>query len=274
MNARVEMLRGVVADMPFAEYHAVQALSASGLKKLRRSPAHYFGTTLDPNRPAEDSSDAMVAGSLLHCAVLEPDQLEARYVVKPEDMSFATKEGRAWKADHVGRQIVTTPQWRTSMAQAKALRALPEVRALLGQGRSEVSSFWHDSETGVLCKCRLDWEFETAGGVIVLDLKTCQDASPDGFAKAVARYGYHLQDAHYTDGYANASGKPVLGFVFAAVEADWPHAAAAYMLSDADRDNARAENRRLTQLYADCLGRGQWPGYASEIQTLTLPSWA
>lgn len=272
MNARTDLL-GLASDMTPADYLAVQALSASGLKKLRQSPAHFYGTTLDPKRPAEEPSEALQAGSLLHCAVLEPEQLGARYVAKPSGMNFSTKEGKAWR-DAQTRQIVTAEAWATAQAQASALRALPDVRQLLSVGRAECSAFWIDGETGVLCKCRPDWHTPAGNGVILLDLKTCQDASPDGFARAVARYGYHLQAAHYSAGFQAATGQPVLGFVFAAVESDWPHAAAPYMLTDDDLAAARAEVRRLTQLYADCLASGVWPGYASEIQTLALPSWA
>ena len=98
------------------------------------------------------------------------------------------------------------------------------------------------------CKCRPDSVNPAGnGGVILLDLKTCQDASAEGFPKSIARHGYHLQAAWYSDGYERASGQKVLGFVFACVESESPHAAAAYMLDDESLDKARAEVRRLLQ---------------------------
>jgi exodeoxyribonuclease VIII len=137
-----------------------------------------------------------------------------------------------------------------------------------------VSSFWFDPATGEHSKCRPDWESPAGDGVILLDLKTCQDASPAGFARAVVNFGYHLQAAHYSDGHAIASGKPVLGFVFACVEAEYPHAAAAYMLDDDAMAKARAKNRELAELYAACKAAGAWPGYVDTIQPLSLPAWA
>lgn len=274
MNARVPHL-GVVHGMPNADYHAIEALGASGLKKLARSPRHYFGTTLDPQRPPADETAAMTAGTLAHCAVLEPDQMEARYVVRPPGTDLRTKEGKAWAASvDPSLTIITRDQNDTAWRQARAIRALPEVAALLSEGHAEVSAFWVDEQTGELCKCRPDWVSPAGEGVILLDVKTCQDASPAGFPRTIANFGYHRQAAWYSRGFEKASGLEVLGFVFACVEADYPHAAAAYMLDDASLDKADEENRRLLAAYAACKASGEWPGYPSAIQPLSLPAWA
>ena len=80
--------------------------------------------------------------------------------------------------------------------------------------------------------------------------------------------------AWYSDGYELATGQRVHGFVFAAVESAWPHAAAAYMLGDDVLDKARAENRRLLNRYAECKRTNIWPGYEAGIQHINLPRWA
>ena len=98
-------------------------------------------------------------------------------------------------------------------------------------------------------------------------------ATTAGFSRAIANWDYHLQAAWYSDGYTLTTGNPVLGFVFGAVESAWPHAAAAYMLDDAGLDKARAENRRLLDLYAECKRTGVWPGYQASIQAISLPAW-
>lgn len=88
--------------------------------------------------------------------------------------------------------------------------------------------FDYDPATGELCRCRPDWAHPTGDrGVILVDVKTCGDASPREFGRQVARKGYHRQAAFYSDGYEIASGKRVLGFVFVAVESTWPFAASA-----------------------------------------------
>lgn len=275
MNARADLLLGLVPDMPSADYHAIPALGSSGLRQLARSPRHYFGQYLDPRRPIREPTPAMRAGTLAHCALLEPHAVGDRYIQKSEGLDGRTKDGKAWLASvPPGIECVTAEQWQTAMRQADAIRALPEIAALLESGAAEQSAFWLDEATGVHCKVRPDWVSPAGEGVILVDLKTTQDASPGGFPRSIANYGYHLQEAWYSEGYARASGKPVLGFVFVCVEADFPHAACAFMLDDESRSKARSECRRLLDLYAECSSKDEWPGYPDTIQLLSLPSWA
>ncbi|MGL4648256.1 MAG: hypothetical protein ACRC1H_02510, partial [Caldilineaceae bacterium] len=64
MSARQPL--GLVPGMPLDEYLAIDALSASGLKLLSRSPWHYA------NRVETAATPAMLRGTLAHAAVLEP----------------------------------------------------------------------------------------------------------------------------------------------------------------------------------------------------------
>lgn len=276
MNARSNLSMGLHLSMPAEEYHATHAMSAGGLKRMRQSPAHFFGLQLDPNRPPPgEPTPALKNGTLVHCAIFEPDQVEARYLVKPDGMNFLTKEGKAWRDANSGsREIIDAVQLLTARAQAAALRQLPEVAALLSDGFGEASAFWIDEATGELCKCRPDWTSPAGDGVILVDGKTCQDASPEGFSRQIWNFDYWLQAAWYSDGYERATGKRVHGFVFAAVESSWPHAAAAYLLGDDVLERARIENRRLLDLYAECRRTGVWPGYQTTIQPIALPAWA
>jgi len=267
----MDALLGVFHDMTFADYLASPAMSNSGLKRLRKSPAHWFAG----NDPEAEQKPSLRRGSLLHTMVLEPHALQARYIVKPDGMTFSTKEGKAWRdAVPAGVEIVTSPEYRTAERQAKNLRAVPEIAALLGAGESEVSFFWIDPETGISCKGRADWVFRTDSGVVLLDLKTAESADPDGFAKACARYGYHMQAAWYADGWREATGQHVLGFVFGAVESGWPHIASPYMLDDEALARGRTECRRLLDLYDCCLNQDRWPGYVEAMTPIALPAWA
>ena len=271
---RVAPEPGLYYGMPNEQYHATPALSASGLKLLRSSPKHYFGNVLDESRPARGTVDAFVLGSLFHCALFEPAQLLTRYVVKPDGHDGRTTAGKAWAAQHAQHEIVDKSKMDAAIAMAGSVEALPDVAALMKVGHAETSAFWRDDATGELCKCRPDWFAPAGDGVILIDGKSCQDASPDGFARAIWNYGYHLQAAWYVDGFEQATGMKVHGFVFAAVESAWPHVAAAYMLGDDVLDRARAENRRLLNLYAECRRTGNWPGYAGAISLIQLPAWA
>lgn len=266
-----DLILGARHGQSFADYLAVPAMSNSGLKLMRKSPLHYIAG----QEPDSEAKPSLRRGSLLHTMVLEPHALADRYRIKPDGMNFATKEGKAWRdATPSGVEIVTDAEHKSAMRQASNLRALDEIGALLGSGQAEVSFFWIDPLTGVHCKGRADWVFRTAAGVILLDLKTTEAADPASFSRACARYGYHMQAAWYSDGWKEATGDEVLGFVFGAVESAWPHVAAPYMLDDESMDKGRAECRQLLNLYAQCLATNKWPGYVETIHPITLPAWA
>lgn len=294
MNAPEALsLVGLHRDMPAETYHAIHAMSAGGLTRMKQSPAHFYGIQLDPSRPQSgEPTAAMANGTLVHCAIFEPDALARRYQVAPADAprkptdvqrraakpSPETLAAIAWwdafAARSKGAQIVDAADMAAAQAQARAVRALPDIAALLSEGYGESSAFWIDQQTDELCKCRPDWVSPAGDGVILIDGKTCRDASPDGFGRAVYTMDYHLQAAWYSGGFEHATGMHVHGFVFAAVENTWPHIAAAYMLGDDVLEAARRENRRLLNRYAECKRTGVWPGYAAGVNLINLPKWA
>ncbi|UXC37461.1 PD-(D/E)XK nuclease-like domain-containing protein [Cupriavidus gilardii] len=250
--------------------------SKSVLDSIAQSPAIAYARHIDPNRPAPRERAGQLEGQLAHCAVLEPDEFGKRYAVGP---GVSTKAVKAWKefeaALPAGVVGIKPEQYEVAMRQAESVRALPEIRDALAHGAAEVSAFWIDAATGVQCRCRPDWVHDCGdAGVILLDLKTYSDASPAEFRRQVARKRYHVQDAFYSDGYAAASGLPVLGFVFVAVETEYPFAASALMLDDIAKDTGRALYRRDLATYAECMRTAAWPGYSDQIEIISLPAWA
>lgn len=261
-------------DQDIDEYHGGEGISKTGLDRIARSPAHFYASTLDPSRPPERDRAGQLEGQLAHCAILEPAEFDKRYIVGP-DVSRNTK---AWKEflESAGDRIAIKPdQYEVAMRQAESVRRLPDIAEALAAGDPEVSAYWTDPRTSVLCRCRPDWVHPVGeDAVILLDVKTYSDASPEEFARQCARKAYHKQAAYYSDGYAAASGKRVLAFIFIAVETDWPYAAGATMLDDQAIEQGRIEYRRNLETYAQCLKTGQWPGYSTGIETVSLPRWA
>jgi hypothetical protein len=88
-----------IETMENTEYHAHPALSASGLRVLKRSPLHYWDRYINPDRVTTEPTEAMQLGTLIHCAVLEPDQFDVRYIAVPEGIDKRTKEGKQVWAD-------------------------------------------------------------------------------------------------------------------------------------------------------------------------------
>lgn len=296
MNAIVEPIgvqTGIVRDLDIDAYHSGDGISKTGLDLIDKSPYIFYARSRDPNRPPERARAGQLEGTLAHCAILEPAEFSKRYAVlpadaprRPTDAQWKAKSPsldsaaamdwwRRWSADNDNKTVISNDQYETAMLQADSVRRLPDIREALDVGEAETSAYWVDPDTGVLCRCRPDFMSPVGdAGAILLDVKTYSDASPNEFRRQVARKRYHVQDQFYSDGYSIASGRRVLAFIFLAVETEWPYAASAVMLDDMSRDQGRADYRRNLNTYAQCLKTGQWPGYSTGIETVSLPAWA
>lgn len=260
---------GIFADMPSATYHGIEAMSASGAKKMIRSPQHYLLMRTTPSAP----SAAMQFGTAVHALVLEPDTFNDAVVVAPE-VNKRSKDGKAeheaFVAANVGKVILGADDFDRVLAAGAAVRAHPAASKLLTGGQAETSLFWTDGKCGVPCKARYD--YLNLGGIV--DLKTCQDASPDAFARSVATFHYHLQAAFYCSGSEHVRNESPAFFAFVAVESEPPHGVACYVLPG----NAILAGMHLANIalerYAAALAANEWPGYSDAIEVLQLPKWA
>jgi hypothetical protein len=257
------MNRAIIDHLSNADYHADPAVSASHLHQVARSGQHYWARYVDPNRQPVRPTAAMTFGSLTHCATLEPDELLRRYGIAPDRRTKVGKETAA-EMQANGIEPVSAADMEAALAMADAVRRHPYAAELLSAGKPETSIWWDDPETGLRCKCRPDW----INGSLCVDLKTTTDASPKGFAKSVASFRYHVQDAHYL-----ACGL-FDQFIFIAVEKEAPFAVGVYSLdADALAEGQRLRDRDLQRI-ANCRAMAAWPGYGDELQTISLPGWA
>ena len=251
-----------IRDLPFPEYLATDAVSASSMKAYLRSPLHYRHQIETPSEP----TPAMQLGTLIHAVVLEPIAARERYAVAPgiDRRTKAGKEAFAeFQASNADRTIVSEEQWDTAHMIRDQLLTDPEYRRLFGGGGEiEYSAFGTDPDTGLVIKARADYYSDG----LVMDLKSAVDASPHGFARAVAAYKYHIQDAHYRHMF-NADR-----FVYIAIEKSPPFAHGIYTLCEASIEQGRIERRRALDGIAEHRERKVWPGYG--VQELSLPNWA
>lgn len=260
---------GLYATMPGEQYHAIEAMSASGAKKMLRSPQHYRLMRDTPNEPTA----AMQFGTAVHAGVLEPDTFADNVVCAPE-VNKRTKDGKAeWEyfCDlHRGKTILSPEDFARSQACVAAVRAHPSASALLHGAKMEMSLLWEDGKYKVPCKARFDaWNHD-----LVIDLKTTQNAAPDEFPRQAASLLYHVQSAGYFSGAEHVLDLTPQGFVFVCVESEPPHGVACYQMPiNAILAGGALWNTALER-YAEALVSGQWHGYPETVETMKFPAWA
>ena len=249
--------------MSNADYHAdTTSISNSLITQILKSPAH-ARAYLDGART--EPTAAMIFGTAAHCRILEPDVFFSTYVAIEGDKR--TKEIKLQVEDAVahGKIVISRTEYEALEAMSKAVHLHPSAGDLLFDGEAEMSHFWTDGDTGLKCKCRPD--FLTMDGVCV-DLKTTDDASPEGFARSVATYGYHRQGAFYS------AGTGCSRFVFIAVEKKPPFAVGVYVLDQLSMDQGWREVRKALDLWHYCDNKNDYPCYSQDIEEISLPNWA
>jgi exodeoxyribonuclease VIII len=177
-----------------------------------------------------------------------------------------------WTENNPGRIVLSPEVWDQLHAMRDAVHNHPAAHALLTSvpGEAEKSVYWIDPTTGVLCRCRPDWWRDD---YVLVDVKTTDDASPEGFAKSMANWRYDVQAPYYMDGVKLATGRDVKAFVFIAVEKKPPYAVGVYVLDSASLELGRAQYQHDLRVYAECLANDNWPGYGDKIQTINMPAW-
>lgn len=259
-------------DLEFERYQAADGINATGLKEILRSPAHY---QVYKTQPAKAETEAMRFGKLVHMAVLEPARFRFLSVVQPS-FNLRTNAGRddlaKWRADQDSKAIVMTeadqPRIQGMLA---AVEAHPMLCRLLADGKREVSVWWDDPDTKVLCKGRLD--FVSAKGVAV-DLKTTKDARAEPFARDVVQNMYHVQMAHYLKA-GEATGLFAFDqYAWVAIEKEAPFAIAIYVASSVMRGIGEQWRAHATEIYAQAFHADMWPGLPSMATELEPPPWA
>jgi PDDEXK-like domain of unknown function (DUF3799)/SAP domain len=179
-----------------------------------------------------------------------------------------------------GKRIIDADDWERLMGMQKMLLAHPSIGGLFTKGEAEISVYWTDEETGVLCKIRPDWILPIEVGPkqhkhMLIDLKSAIDASREGFEKAVYNFGYHISAAMYLEGWEKATGEDLSGyFLFVGQEHQRPYALAPYPIDDEALAIGRDRFHEALRTYAACLETGEYPGYPAHFQPVGLPSWA
>lgn len=256
---------GVYDALDEAEYHQDPAsVSASGMKTLLRSPAHFLHERTHPK-----TSTAMDLGSVAHAMVLGTG---CEYVAVDGNRNRNDVKAAIAEAEAAGKVVLKPEQLAAAERMADAvLTHRQAARLLASPGRSEVSMFWRDPAFDVIRRCR--WDRLSDDG-IGTDLKTCHNAHPDALPKHIAEYAYDLSAAWYLD-VAAGLDVDVAAYALVFVESTEPHPVVVVELSGSFLDRGAALTHKALTTYRRCLDTGTWPAYADhDFLTVHPPRWA
>lgn len=289
---------GVYHGVPAREYHQWEALNASAMGDILRSPAHFRFKRDNPT----EATPSMKLGSAAHAALLEPEKFGDVYVVPTKCQGLTKAQGvcrntgtkltdAGWLCGIHGKgrppshgpevELLDPDDAIMAFAMSDAVNAHPVAGELLEKALPkwrEVSFVWIDPETGCMCKARLDAVSFMRTGLFLLDLKTTTDARLETFRRHFHDRAYYRQSAHYIDAVtADSSGivEPIQGAVIIVAENEPPHGIMVYTVAEEDLLQGAIECERARRLYAECTKSGVWPGYpADDNMSITLPPYA
>lgn len=281
--------QGVYDNIQADDYHRVLGLTKSGLMMLRKSPAHFWHWM---SSPPSESTRAMNLGTATHTLVFEPHKWQDEITIIPDDApkkpTSAQRNAKkpsedalasiAWwdnfNANASGRAVITQEEEFQARAMAEAVRNHTEVLAWLSHpsAKAELSFIANERVNGLDIACKGRCDLVTMDGTIIVDLKTCEDASADVFGKSFMSFGYWMQASHYIS-IARKSGLPIERFIFVAVEKNPPFSVACYELDAQSLEKANAIRQRLLETLSDCIARNEFPTYQKGVTALSMPPW-
>lgn len=274
----------IIRELPMQHYQDLRALSASGIWALadvnEGCPLKFWlQSPWNPDREPFNASHFDI-GKSAHLAVLEPDRIAEQIVLHGFDDYRTAAAKMARDEAYVAGKIPLKPaEWALVEGMHRGIMADPIARgAFTGEGEVEVTALWTDPCYGVPCKARADRVLDD--GRILVDLKTARSAHPLGFSRALWEHGYFARAAWYLDGWEAATGHRPEEYWFVVVESKPPHLTAVHKLPEKDLEWGRIVSRMAVATFANCMARGEWPGYwpanaAGPRAFVTgLPTWA
>jgi hypothetical protein len=248
---------GLIHGMSDEVYHGDPVPGGSLSSTFARLLTRHVPAKAVEVRKTRKPTKAMNLGKAAHAHALGagPELIVWQYDGRTKD----GKAERAAVADVLATEsavAVTEAERDQILGMATALRAHPEVAAILDASDSEVSGFWQEGSTWLRAR------YDLLGKDRSYDYKTCEDASRRGFSKSMGSYGYHQQADFYQRGLRalkHPAGTHPMRFI--CQETTAPYLVQIHTPDDMAMEVARELNDRAIRLYTECSSSGVWPGY-------------
>jgi hypothetical protein len=264
------------------DYHKGPGLSSSDIKELIKSPAHFQAYKATPNEPTPQ----MIRGTLIHNLILEPEKFTETFVVG----DFKIRRGKEYDnlvLNNPDKTIITREEYESAMLCVEAFsreqNVNSELKHLTEKGHRELSFYWNDPLTGILCKVRPDILHTD----FIVDIKTSRDGSFDAFQKFIVDYKYFISAPFYLRGVNAVIENEELApkgsflwnvrpkrFIFVVIETEAPYAVSIYELDENSMNFGTKLIDRALESYSESVATDVWQGYPKGIIPISLPNYA
>lgn len=258
------------AELPINQYHnsVPEYLSKTSIKNfIECGPAWWRKAYLDKSIEIKRPAGAL-QGSALDCYLTEGSQaFYKQYAIKPEGLSIATKEGRAWKELHGEMDILSHDDHEILGDAVRAVQALP-CWPEIERAKAQMTARRYSDSLNLGIQSRPDWIDLERG--IIWDLKKTSDLSR--FGKQAIDLGYHLQAA--IAGWCLAGDNIAINKCNL-VAVEWEHGARArvYEIPHSVLEFAEQEMRKAAAQIAWRLQHNNWVDVQDDTEALEVPEW-
>ena len=241
-----------------------QPLSFSSLKAFSESPLAFINYKVGPRT----ESPAMLAGTMIHRAILEPEVYDLTTCVW-RDGRRGTTAHRDFVEDHLGQEVLTPKEDERYRTAAKIVRTHPLADELLEHltHAEEKVEFEH---MGLKHRGIIDGR----GQGYIMDLKTTNDVSMRSFTNTVWSFKYYMQAAIYMHA-ARLHAYDVSNYYIIAMQSAAPFQVVVYKIDQNYIDRGHLLWESLLEEYHAWDGKAQHPGYQDyDYSVMRTPTWA
>jgi hypothetical protein len=202
LGIKTEPVNEYAIKAPDCDYDSIDAIRNSELNYVEKSPAHWHAY----KQGLIKSTPAMLTGTQLHLAVLEPEKFNELWTIKEDARSKNGKLINQVNLD-AGKILLSETDFETYLGIISSLSKSEFVRTVLHYAECEKTLMWGRNGLKFKAKidCFLNWgKYKVLGSGLeygaIIDFKFVRDAEPNSFIRSAEKYGYDRQLAFYAYG--------------------------------------------------------------------------
>lgn len=266
----------ITADqLPIEQYHQGHAesprwLSKTSLRDFEDHGASWWQQTFLAKTNPKQTPGGALQGNALDLVLTDPRSLEAFhevYAVRPEGLSLATKEGKAWKETNEGKIAFTHDDYQVLIQAIAAVKMHP-IWEQVGQCDKQLTCRRFSEGLGFGLQSRPD--FVSQDRKVVFDLKKTRDLNI--FGTQAINLGYHLQAA--IAGWCLAGdGHQIESAYLLAVEWEIGARCRVYRIPEEILEHGHTSMRKIALEIKQRLASNDWTDTPPLSEALEVPGW-